>query len=158
MTSKRSKLKFILMLCAVIAVILLAFVVLSGGNFQLLKSLFIEGRSSDELKAELDDIKVRGFVIVSILSALQVVMTFLPAEPAQVLAGVAFGFPLGLLCCLIGVFVGNSLIFLLCKLSGNRLREYFVKNLQFKMATHSSTLAWKLPWMEEPDRLQSMGS
>ena len=26
------------------------------------------------------------------------------------------------------------------------------------MATHSSTLAWKIPWMEEPDRLQSMGS
>ena len=26
------------------------------------------------------------------------------------------------------------------------------------MAIHSSTLAWKIPWMEEPDRLQSMGS
>ena len=26
------------------------------------------------------------------------------------------------------------------------------------MATHSSTLAWKTPWMEEPDRLQSMES
>ena len=26
------------------------------------------------------------------------------------------------------------------------------------MATHSSTLAWKIPWMEEPGRLQFMGS
>ena len=26
------------------------------------------------------------------------------------------------------------------------------------MAIHSSTLAWKIPWTEEPDRLQSMGS
>ena len=25
------------------------------------------------------------------------------------------------------------------------------------MAAHSSTLAWKIPWMEEPGRLQSMG-
>ena len=25
------------------------------------------------------------------------------------------------------------------------------------MATHSSTLAWKIPWTEEPGRLQSMG-
>ena len=25
------------------------------------------------------------------------------------------------------------------------------------MASHSSTLAWKIPWMEEPGRLQSMG-
>ena len=27
-----------------------------------------------------------------------------------------------------------------------------------EMAPHSSTLAWKIPWMEEPGRLQSMGS
>ena len=26
------------------------------------------------------------------------------------------------------------------------------------MATHSSTLAWKIPWIEEPGRLQSVGS
>ena len=26
------------------------------------------------------------------------------------------------------------------------------------MATHSATLAWKIPWTEEPGRLQSMGS
>jgi len=26
------------------------------------------------------------------------------------------------------------------------------------MATHSNTLAWEIPWTEEPDRLQSMGS
>ena len=30
--------------------------------------------------------------------------------------------------------------------------------LEVKMATHSSILAWKIPWTEEPGRLQSMGS
>ena len=30
--------------------------------------------------------------------------------------------------------------------------------LENEMATHSSTLAWKIPWTEEPDKLQSMGS
>ena len=30
--------------------------------------------------------------------------------------------------------------------------------LEKEIATHSSTLAWKIPWTEEPDRLQSMGS
>ena len=28
--------------------------------------------------------------------------------------------------------------------------------LEKEMATHSSMLAWKIPWTEEPDRLQSM--
>ena len=30
--------------------------------------------------------------------------------------------------------------------------------LEKEMATHSSTLAWKILWMEEPGRLQSTGS
>ena len=30
--------------------------------------------------------------------------------------------------------------------------------LEKEMATHSSTLAWKIPWTEKPGGLQSMGS
>ena len=30
--------------------------------------------------------------------------------------------------------------------------------LEKEMAIHSSTLAWRMPWTEEPDGLQSMGS
>ena len=30
--------------------------------------------------------------------------------------------------------------------------------LEKEIAIQSSTLAWKIPWTEEPDRLQSMGS
>ena len=30
--------------------------------------------------------------------------------------------------------------------------------LEKEMATHSRTIAWKIPWTEEPGRLQSMGS
>jgi len=31
-------------------------------------------------------------------------------------------------------------------------------SLEEGMATHSSVLAWKIPWTEEPGRLQSIGS
>ena len=41
-------------------------------------------------------------------------------------------------------------------------KEYLILDLSSKlekaMAPHSSTLAWKIPWTEEPGRLQSMGS
>ena len=33
-----------------------------------------------------------------------------------------------------------------------------VQSVEKAMASHSSTLAWKILWMEEPGRLQSMGS
>jgi len=32
------------------------------------------------------------------------------------------------------------------------------RSLEKEMATHSSTLAWRIPWTEEPGGLQSMGS
>ena len=44
------------------------------------------------------------------------------------------------------------------------MRETWVRSLgqedllEKVKATHSSTLAWKIPWTEEPGRLQSMGS
>ena len=35
---------------------------------------------------------------------------------------------------------------------------YYTYVMEKAMAPHSSTLAWKIPWMEEPGRLQSMVS
>ena len=37
-------------------------------------------------------------------------------------------------------------------------RHFLDINTEKAMVTHSSTLAWKIPWTEEPGRLQSMGS
>ena len=36
--------------------------------------------------------------------------------------------------------------------------DYQDHQLEKEMVTHSSNLAWKTPWTEEPGRLQSMGS
>ena len=47
------------------------------------------------------------------------------------------------------------------RLSGpvlSKLWELVVDRAEKAMAPHSSTLAWKIPWMEEPGRLQFMGS
>ena len=48
-----------------------------------------------------------------------------------------------------------------CPLAMLEIRVRFLGQedpLEKEMAIHSSTLAWKMPWTEEPDRLQSMGS
>ena len=44
--------------------------------------------------------------------------------------------------------------------SRTRLSDFHFPSLRMEkaMAPHSSTLAWKIPWMEEPGGLQSMGS
>ena len=39
-----------------------------------------------------------------------------------------------------------------------RVQSLGWEDLEKEMATHSSIFAWRIPWTEEPDRLQSMGS
>ena len=36
--------------------------------------------------------------------------------------------------------------------------DYYINIMKKEMATHSSTLAWKIPWTEDPGGLQSTGS
>ena len=38
-----------------------------------------------------------------------------------------------------------------------KIKEIYEENLEKAMATHSSTLAWKIPWMKEPGGLLFMG-
>ena len=45
-----------------------------------------------------------------------------------------------------------------CASSSLAFSTMYSAYLEKEMAIHSSTLAWKIPWTEEPDRLQSMGS
>ena len=40
----------------------------------------------------------------------------------------------------------------------NKIQEAYFNVKEKAMATHSSTLTWKIPWTEEPGKLQSMGS
>ena len=50
----------------------------------------------------------------------------------------------------------NTFISLSC--NSNRNETFCKHSVEKAMAPHSSTLAWKIPWTEDPGRLQSMGS
>ena len=90
--------------------------VFSGGNFQIILNVFRTDMSTEELRDALDGFGLRGYVTISSLSMLQVILTFLPAEPVQVVAGLTFGLLKGGFFCLVGVFVGNTIIFILYKI------------------------------------------
>ena len=70
-------------------------------------------------------------------------------------------------CCIRTTALWFYVSFLLSKLSFNALIMFFLVTMfvyvhvymsEKAMAPHSSTLAWEIPWTEEPGRLQSMGS
>lgn len=115
---------------------------LSDENILIFKGIFsTDDITREEVQEQLSELGIRGYVTIVVLSMLQVVVAFLPAEPVQVIAGISFGFPIGLLCCTVGVLLGNTVIYVLYKLYGDKLREFFVKNIHLnfdKMATSKS--------------------
>lgn len=107
------------------------FFLFSGDNVQILKELFKEDVTKEEVQEHLSELGWRGWVGFGGLSMLQVVLTFIPAEPVQVMAGISFGIWEGGLICLCGVFVGNTVLFVLYKIYGQRLTDYFSTNAEF---------------------------
>lgn len=129
MLNKKTKIRIAAICGFAVLFALLMWFLFSGGNFELLLSIFDGKHSRDEIRDKLAQFGFRGYITVTVLSMLQVVLTFLPAEPVQVLAGLTFGFPIGLLCCTVGVILGNSIIFALYRFFGDGIREHFVKNM-----------------------------
>ena len=74
---------------------------------------------------------------------MQVVLTFVPAEPLHVIAGISFGLWKGMAVCLAGIMVGNTIVFILYKLFGTKLTDYFASNVDFdfESAKRSNKLA-----------------
>lgn len=131
MTNEKRKVNLLISVALIVLFVLLALFLLSGNNLALLKNLFGQGLTGEELRDKLMDLGGRGYITIAVLSMLQILCTFLPAEPIQVLAGLSFGFPIGLACCAVGVFLGNSLIYLLYQTYGDGMRRYFVRKLHF---------------------------
>lgn len=125
--------QLLIVLGVAVILALLILLGLSGDNLALVRSLFLHDRSNEEIKEMLAGFGWQGYVVITALSTLQVVCTFLPAEPIQVLAGITFSFPVGLLCCMIGIFFGNSLIYALQKTYGDQMRSFFVKKLKLDL-------------------------
>ena len=136
---KKTKQKLLIAIGVTVLLALLMLFALSGDNWTLLKNLLKKDFSNEELKEQLSGFGWRGYIVISVLATLQVVCAFLPAEPVQILAGITYSFPVGLLLCMIGVFTGNTIIYLLQKLFGDRLRGFFVRKLRLDIEKISNS-------------------
>ena len=85
MINKNRRNKLFILLGVFVLFILLAVFLFSGDNLDLLKSIFAEKHTNEELQEKLGDFGIKGYVTIAILSMLQVVLPFLPAEPVQVI-------------------------------------------------------------------------
>lgn len=135
MIDKRYSLKHKLLFGAglLLTVLVLCAFMFSGENSKLLKALFIEENTREEIQEILSGLGFKGHITTVVFSMLQIILTFLPAEPIQVMAGAAFGLPRAILCYAVGLILGNTIIFVLYKVYGDGVREYFSRNLNLEL-------------------------
>ena len=140
---KSKKLKLITTISMIPIIFLLGLFLLTGDNIEILKTVFTKDLTNEEIQEHLSGFGIRGQITISILAMLQVVLAVLPAEPVQVIAGLTFGFWIGILACTVGVILGNTVIYLLYKIYGDKMREYFDSKLDidFENAGRSYKIA-----------------
>lgn len=126
---KINKPKLIASLSLIPIFIGLGFFLFTGENFEILKTVFSKDLTNEEIQEHLSGFGIGGQITISILAMLQVIIAVLPAEPVQVVAGLTYGFWIGTLICTIGVVVGNTIIYVLYKIYGDRLQEFFSHKL-----------------------------
>lgn len=127
---------------AIVLLAILAFLLwflLHGENLEIIKSVFSGDVDKDDVQDTLHQLGWRGYMTIVILSMLQVVTMVLPAEPVQVLAGLSFGIGPALLCCIGGVMLGITVIFIAYKIYGEKLSRYFDKTLEIDVKSYSNS-------------------
>ncbi len=140
---KKTKIKVLSGFLFLAVLIGLLFYVFSGKNHLVLKDIFNANITKEELRESLSSLGFKGYLCIGILSMFQVVLAFLPAEPVQVLSGVTFGLVRGGLACLAGVFIGNTIMYILYKVYGQSLSNYFETHAEFdfSVARRSNKIA-----------------
>ncbi len=127
--SKSKKIKILSIIITTLVVAGLFWFMFSGDNRIIVKQLFSADLNQEEFVELIRSFGFRGSITLSILSMMQVVIPFMPEEPVQVLAGMGYGVWQGILICLLGIVVGNSLIYLAYKIFGKSSMESMQNNI-----------------------------
>lgn len=103
----------------------------AGENFKLLKEIFNTNATKEEIQDSISKLGIRSYIFVAVLAMIQVVFTFIPAEPLHVVSGISFGLLNGVIVCFIGILLGNTIIYILTKVYGSKIKDFFASNINF---------------------------
>ncbi len=120
--SKKKSLLPILLFIAIIGTLLIIF---RNEVIQLFSVIINTTMTNEEKREALSLIfGIRGAVVLAAFSSLQIIIPVFPAEPLQVIAGIGYGFVKAFIICMAGVFIGNTIVFLLSGILGEKLQKY----------------------------------
>ncbi len=86
-----------------------------------------DAENRDLFKQQIDSMGIWGALLFLGLQVLQIVVAVLPGEPVEIIAGMLYGTVVGMLMCLIGIFIGSAIVYGLVKLFGKNIIDKIFK-------------------------------
>lgn len=91
----------------------------------------IDKDNQDNLINKIRSKGIKGWFIFLLIQILQVVISFIPGEPVEVIGGVIYGAFGGLLTCMLGCLIGSMIVYFLSFKIGKSFIKLFVKEKDF---------------------------
>ena len=91
----------------------------------------IDKDNQDNLINKIRNKGINGWFIFLLIQILQVVISFIPGEPVEVIGGVIYGAFGGLLTCMLGCLIGSMIVYFLSFKLGKSFNKLFVKEKDF---------------------------
>lgn len=142
--TKSAKIKIVAIIFTVLTSVGLIWFMISGDNRKIIEQLFSANLNQEQFVELIRSFGLRGSITLSLLSMIQVVIPFMPEEPVQVLTGMGYGVFHGILICLAGIVLGNTIIYIACKIFGKNSMESMHKSVDLdfeKLRTSKKVVA-----------------
>ena len=81
----------------------------------------------EQAKIEISNMGVKGLFIVILMQILQIVVAVIPGQPMEIISGMLYGTWGGMLVCLVGIFIGTSVVFYIVRKVGMKFIKVFFK-------------------------------
>lgn len=84
------------------------------------------------LQRQLESLGIGGWVAFLGIQVIQVVVAMIPGEPIEILAGILYGPLWGTLTCMLGIFIGSIIVYLLVRKLGMPIVSIFIDPEKFQ--------------------------
>ena len=110
-----------------IGTMIVLFIILATVKFFPLIAKLSNSQTRDIAKEEISNMGVNGILLVVLLQVIQIVIAVIPGQPMEIISGMLYGTFGGMLTCIMGIFIGTAIVFIIVRKVGIRFVELFFK-------------------------------
>lgn len=111
----------------IISIIVLLFIIFATIKlFPLIAKLSNED-TREIAREEISSMGIRGIFLVILLQIIQIVVAVIPGQPMEIISGMLYGTWGGMVVCLLGIFIGTAIVFIIVRKVGIKFVNMYFK-------------------------------